>query len=117
MGSQIIDPFKFDNSMKINFENFLDKIIFEWYMLQPRTFKLKSWFIQDNDPSHFAKLTVAHLVKKKVWSIIKIDIYEKGKQCSSQEDIWKVIKISACLIKVEVENLKSRVERLMKVME
>lgn len=46
-------------------------MFFDWDRLQLKELELKSTFIKDNAASHSARLTIAHVVKKKKKMISK----------------------------------------------
>lgn len=59
----IIGPFKVDEGVKLNSDNYCDfikKIFFAWYKSQFHSFKVKCVFMHDNAPSHVSKL--AHVL-------------------------------------------------------
>lgn len=63
VGCKIINSFKCDNSITINEENHY-KFINNFFQLVQVITLLKSIFMQDDPLSHFAKMTITHLVKK-----------------------------------------------------
>lgn len=75
----------------------LNKTFFEWYIIQPKNFKVKLIFLRDNQPSHSVKYFIGNRLKdtllmkwppvspdinpiENLCSIIKSDVHENGKQ-------------------------------------
>ena len=91
-----------------NYCNFIDNTFFVCYNSQSHCFKVKCVFMHDNAPSHVSKLiceffehgrfTGEKIIEwlpssldlkpiKNQWSIIKIKLYESGKQNNSKADL------------------------------
>ena len=112
---ELIGPFRMPEGVKMNSEvyvRFLMENFFPWYRDQRRTFKLKCVFMHDNAPAHASRFTREFLASKiikedrlmewspsstdlncieNLWSIIKADVYQRNKQCTSKDSLWEGI--------------------------
>ena len=109
-----IEPFKIkgDKLNSANYCDFMDKTFFAWYISYSR-FKVKYVFMYNNAPSHVSKLideffeherfTGEKIMKwlpsspdlnliKNLWSMVKMKLYEGGKQYNNKADLWEAIK-------------------------
>lgn len=107
----IIGPFKVDEAVKLNsasYCDFMNKTFFSWHKSQSSNFKVKCVFMHNNAPFHVSKLTCElcehkrftgekimewlpsspdlNLIKNQ-WSIVKMQLYEGGKQCNRKTDL------------------------------
>ena len=110
----------------------MDKTLFAWYELQSHTFKVKSAFIHDIAPSHVSKLIHEFFEHKRFaeekimeWpssspelnpienlcSIVKMKLYEGGKQYNSIADQWEAIK--ATMLKIDPAEIKEKITKSM----
>jgi len=143
VANELIGPFRVPDGVKLNAQSyveFLSDNFFAWYRTQKRSFKLKCMFMHDNAPAHAAKLTKEFLTSKNIkehrlmqwppsspdlncienlWSIVKADIYEGGRQYTSTDSLWEAIK-SSCekITAAEISKLTlSMDDRLVAVIE
>ena len=118
VGEKLIGPFRVPEGVKMNSEayvDFLTQNFLPWYRAQSRTFKMKCVFMHDNAPAHASRFTMNFLTSKNIkedrlmewppsspdlncienlWSIIKSDVYQGGKQYLSKDSLWEAIKTS-----------------------
>ena len=136
----IIEPFKVKVKLNsTNYSDFMDKTFFAWHNFQSYSFKVKRVFMHNNVPSHVSKLTYEFFEHERFtgdkimeWppspdlnlienlqSIVKVKLYEGGKQYNSKADLWKAIKTTKLEIEpAEVKTLsKSMDNRLMAFIE
>lgn len=143
VGSEIIGPFKVEEGVKLNSDNYCELLnaeFFPWYRSQSRVFKRDSIFMHDNAPSHASKVTTEFLAKKgfsgkklmvwpssspdlnpieNMWALLKKEMYKGGKQYKSKGDVWEAIQ--AGIKNISPETVKaltnSMDQRLIKVVE
>ena len=93
-----------------------------WYKKKNLAFRSKIIFMQDNAPSHAAKNTIESLAAmgikgekimvwppsspdlnpiENLWSILKRNIYEGGRQYTSKQQLWEAILAYANEIQAE----------------
>ena len=139
--SEIIGPFKVDDGVKLNSENYcklLDETFFRWYKSKSRTFKRDCIFMQDNAPSHASKATAQFLAKKgfpekkimswpasspdvnpieNMWALLKKELYKGGRQFKSKAGLWDAIqseikKIRPQTVKALTNSMDSRLIKI-----
>jgi transposase len=138
---EIIGPFKVDDGVKLNSENYcklLDETFFRWYKSKSRTFKRDCIFMQDNAPSHASKATAQFLAKKgfpekkimswpasspdvnpieNMWALLKKELYKGGRQFKSKAGLWDAIqseikKIRPQTVKALTNSMDSRLIKI-----
>ena len=119
INNEMVGPFRVKDRVKITAETytaFLKEFLLPWYKKKSLSFRKKLIFMHNNAPSHAARLTLGFLNKllvknatiiewppyspdlnpiENIWSIIKCNIYANGKQFSSKDELWNVIKGAA----------------------
>ena len=141
IGNAIIGPFRVPEGLKLSsatYWQFPKNSLEPWLDNLPLATLKKIIFMHDNAPSHAAKATTQFLHSlgfvnetlmvwppnspdlnpiENLWSIIKLHVYANGKQYSSKDDLWMVIKESAATIpKSIIEKLTDSVkDRLFEV--
>lgn len=143
VGNELIGPFKVDDGVKLNSENYcklLQSVFFPWYNRKSRVFKKNVVFMHDNAPSHASKATTAFLAKKglsgktlmtwppsspdlnpieNLWALLKKELYKAGKQYRSKEEVWAAIQTESRKISSETIRAltNSMDDRLVKVLQ
>ena len=126
-----IETFKDDEVVKLNsadYSDYMNKTFFEWCKSQFH-FKVKCVFMYDNAPFQVSQLTREffehkRLTREKIiewkpssaelnpienlWSLVKMKLYEGGKQYKSKEDLWEAIKTT--MSEVELAEVKKNVQ-------
>ena len=107
--------------------NFMDKTFLLWCKYQSHSFKMKCAFIYDNALSYASNLTHEFFdcmrftgVKimewpdlnpiKNLWSILKINLFEDGKQYDSKVNLWEAIKTT--MLEIESAEVKTLIKSL-----
>ena len=136
INNEMVGPFRVKDGVKITAETytaFLKEFLLPWYKKKSLSFRKKLILMHDNAPSHAARLTLGFLNKSLVknatvmewppyspdldpienmWSIIKRKVYASGKQFSSKDELWNVIKGAAKDISAdEISKLTSSMDR------
>ena len=125
MGSELVGPFKVPEGVKMTsakYVEFLTDHFLLWYKKKNLAFRSKIIFMQDNAPSHAAKNTIESLAAmgikgekimvwppsspdlnpiENLWSILKRNIYEGGRQYTSKQQLWEAILAYANEIQAE----------------
>lgn len=136
--NEIIGPVKVPEGVKITSATYcemLKAVLLPWLEDIPLSRRLKLVFMQDNAPSHSAKLTKACLTSmgfrdhrlmnwppaspdlnpiENLWAILKRTIYADGRQYTSKDELWRAIKtaaksISPSTIKTLTESTNNRI--------
>ena len=136
INNEMVGPFRVKDGVKITAETytaFLKEFLLTRYKKKSLSFRKKLIFMHDNAPSHAARLTLGFLNKllvknatitewppyspdlnpiENTWSIIKCKVYVNGKQFSSKDELWNVIKGAAKDISAnEISKLTSSMDR------
>ena len=119
INNEIVGLFRVKDGVKITAETytaFLKEFLLPWYKKKSLSFRKKMIFMQDNAPSHAARLTLDFLKKsfvknatimewppnspnlnpiENMWSIIKRKVYANSKQFRSKNELWNAIQAAA----------------------
>ena len=129
INNQIVGPFCVPDGVKMcakSYVDFLQQNFLPWYKKQPLALKRKMIFMHDNAPSHAAHYTREALTKfgfkearlmvwpacspdlnpiENFWSLLKLNVYEDGKQYSSKNCLWEAIQ--SCAAAVDKDTIKT----------
>ncbi len=119
MGRELVGPFRVPEGVKMTsakYIEFLTDHFLPWYKKKNCAFRSKIIFMHDNAPSHAAKNTSVSLAAmgikgeklmvwppsypdlnpiENLWSILKRNIYEGGRQLASKPQLWEAI-LTSC---------------------
>jgi len=141
VGNVLIGPHKVKEGVKINagaYCELLDEAFIPWLEKQSHGLRKSLIFQQDNAPAHKARYTMTWLnvkgfKEKKImvwppnspdlnpienmWAMIKLKVYEHGRQFLGTSDLWKSIQDAAASIEPsQIEKLTKSVDiRLLKI--
>ncbi|KAK3512212.1 hypothetical protein QTP70_001115 [Hemibagrus guttatus] len=125
MGRDLVGPFRVPEGVKmssVKYVEFLTDHLLPWYKKKNHAFHSKIIFMHDNAPSHAARNTAASLAAmgikeeklmvwppsspdlnpiENLWSILKRNIYEGGRQFTSKQQLWEAILTSCKEIQAE----------------
>ncbi len=125
MGRELVGPFRVPEGVKMTsakYIEFLTDHFLPWYKKKNCAFCSKIIFMHDNAPSHAAKNTSVSLAAmgikgeklmlwppsspdlnpiENLWSILKRNIYEGGRQLASKKLLWEAILTSCKEIQAE----------------
>lgn len=119
MGREIVGTLRVPDSVKMTFlkyVEFLTEHFLPWYEKKSRALRSKIIFMHENAPSHAARNTSASLDAmgmkedklmvwppsspdfnpiENLWGIIKISVYDGGRQFTSKQQLYEAI-LSSC---------------------
>jgi transposase len=140
--STIVGPFLLKDGVKVTAQiycDFLQENFIPWFKLQRPALRRQLVLMQDNAPSHAARLTTEFLAAKgfkdnklmvwppnspdlnpieNLWSIVKARVYRAGRQFHSKQQLWAAIQTEMHEIEsAQIRNLTASMDsRVLKVL-
>ena len=141
IGNTLIGPMRVPEGVKLTSQayiSFLDEHLSPWLDNLPLLRRRQLIFMHDNAPSHASKATASFLATlgikgkalmtwppcspdlnpiEQLWSILKRNVYEGGRQFSSKDALWdKIVDAANIITPAQIHKLTSSVDsRLLRV--